>query len=267
MGEKPKLSCTRNYDIFEMHDHNRPLHDDPGLLASMQKRGFMPSSPIHCERNGSGKLKVKRGHHRLDYAQRLGLPVWYVVDDTDIDIFELEGGRQAWTASDFLAARTAAGNSDCAKVQEFRKRHGLTIGVAASLMGGQSAGSGNMVRAIKNGTFRVAQDLSHAYAVVDVVSYCKTCGVDFATGAAFVSAVSMVLRVPEFDVAVFKHRVKLHGSNMHRRNTKEDYVDEIDAIYNYGAKAMRLPVAFRAREISRERSKHFGVKARKRGKR
>ncbi|MCR4331556.1 MAG: hypothetical protein NUV34_02445, partial [Sulfuricaulis sp.] len=90
MREKPKLQCTHKYDLFEMHELNRPLHDDPRLLASMQKTGFMPSSPIQCVRNGNGTLKVVRGHHRLTYAKRLGLPVWFVVDDTKTDLFDLE---------------------------------------------------------------------------------------------------------------------------------------------------------------------------------
>ena len=87
--EAPKLKVTRDYDFFEMHNLNRPLHDDPLLLASMKKYGFMPSQPLQCVRNGGTKLKVIRGHHRLNYAKQLGLPVWYIVDDSNTDIFEL----------------------------------------------------------------------------------------------------------------------------------------------------------------------------------
>lgn len=258
MREKPKLQCTRNYALFEMHELNRPLHDDPRLLASMQKTGFMPSSPIQCKRNGHGTLKVVRGHHRLSYAKRLGLPVWFVVDDSKVDIFDLEGGRQAWSAGDFLSARAAGGHTDCAKLVEFQKKHGLTLGAAASLLGGQSAGSGNHLRAVREGTFRVASDQTHANAVVGLADFCKAHGIAFANSSAFVAAVSMCVRVPEFDNARFRHAVKLHGFVVRKRSTKYDYLDEIDALYNYNAKASRLPLAFRAKEVSRERKETFG---------
>lgn len=260
MREKPKLQVTKNYSLFEMHELNRPLHDDPRLLASMQKSGFMPSSPIQCVRNGHGTLKVVRGHHRLTYAKRLGLPVWFVIDDSKVDIFDLEGGRQAWTGSDFLRARAAGGHADCERLVEFQKKHGLTLAVAASLMGGQSAGSNNHLRAVKDGTFKVATDLSHAHAVASLVDYCRAHGVAFGGAAAFVSALSMCLRVPEFDVALFRHRVKLHGFVMRARSTRDEYLKEIDALYNYGAKSNRLPVEFRAKEIGRARQESFGGK-------
>ena len=258
MHVKPKRQVTRDYSAFEMHELNRPLHEDARLLASMEKVGFMPSSPIQVIRNGNGKFKVVRGHHRLSYAKRLALPVWFVEDKSKTDIFDLEGGRQAWSATDFLNARASSGNADCARVIDFQKRHGLTLGAAASLMGGQSAGSGNHVRAIKDGTFRCAKDLDHASDVVAVTDWCKACGVDFATSSAFVAAVSMCCRVPEFSVDVFKHRVKLHGAMMRRRSTREQYLDEIDALYNYAAKSTRVPLSFKAKEVSRARRENFG---------
>jgi hypothetical protein len=258
MRDKPKLQVTKNYDLFEMHEFNRPLHEDPRLVASMSKVGFMPSSPIQCVRNGNGKLKVVRGHHRLDTAKRLSLPVWFVVDDSKVDLFDLEGGRQQWTAADFMNARASSGHKDCAELIEFRKRHGLTLSTAASLLGGQSAGSGNHVRAVKDGTFRVAKDLTHAKTVVGITDWCRACGVDFATTASFVAAVSACCRVPDFDADVFKHKVRMYGAQMRRRATREDYIDEIDGLYNYAAKSARIPLAHNAKEISRQRKESFG---------
>lgn len=258
MREKPKLQCTRNYDVFEMHELNRPLHEDHRLLASMQKTGFMPSSPIQCVRNGNGRLKVVRGHHRLSYAKRLGLPVWFVVDSSKADIFDLEGGRQTWTAGDFLSARAAGGHADCAKLIDFKHKHGLTLGSAASLLGGQSAGSNNHLRAVREGTFKLAADQSHANTVVSLVDFCKANGIDFATTSAFVAAISMCVRVPEFDPARLRHAVKLHGFVVRKRSTKDDYLAEIDALYNYAAKANRLPLAFKAKELSKARQESFG---------
>lgn len=111
MRTKPELKCTRDYSLFALHEFNRPLHDDPVLFASMKEHGWMPSSPAQVVPNGDGKLKVVRGHHRLDIAKRLKLAVWYVIDETIADPWELEGScRSAWSGEDFAIARAAAGN-------------------------------------------------------------------------------------------------------------------------------------------------------------
>lgn len=255
---KTELKQTRDYSIFQMHELNRPLHDNPVLLKSMQTHGFMPSSPIHCQPAGGGKLKIIRGHHRFHYAKRLGLPVWYVVDNTDCDIFELEGGPGcAWSVNDFAQGYAAAKHRDYVFLLGFKSKHSLTMGAAASLVGGQSAGSGNKLKDIKVGTFKVG-DMKHANEVVAVTDLCRDQGVAFATATAFVRAVSMVLRVPEVDANVLCHKIRLLSANMRRRGRVDEYLDELDALWNYGAKAKRLPLKFRAIAVSRERKNNFG---------
>jgi hypothetical protein len=212
---------------------------------------------VQCVRNGSKKLKVIRGHHRVDYAKRLGLSVYYVVDESNMDIFDLEGGKQAWSIIDFAKARVSAGDEDIAKLLWFQKKHHLALGAASSLVGGESAGSQNKKKFIKSGQFKIG-DLQHANAVVKITDLCREYQVEFATNSAFVSAVSLALRIPEFDSNHFMHRIRLYNANFRKRGTVDEYLEEIESLYNYGAKSKRFPLAFRAREISRERSKNFG---------
>lgn len=94
--DKPQLKVTKDYALFKAHELNRPLSEKPILLESMKAHGFMPSSPLQVEKDRDGRLKVIRGHHRLMYAKRLGLPVWYVIDDSNTDIFDLEGAPSTW---------------------------------------------------------------------------------------------------------------------------------------------------------------------------
>jgi len=255
---KPELKSTNNYNLFEMHENNRPLHDTKMLMASMQEHGFMPSGAIHCQRMPNGKLKVIRGHHRLDCAKRLKIPLWYIVDDTPCDIFGMEGlPGQNWSVMDFANAYSQAGNKNYEMVMWFKKKHGLPMDAAASLVGGEGANSHNKVKMIKAGTFK-AGDLKHANAVASVTDLCRERGVEFATSSAFVGAVSKALRVPEFDVDSFKHKIVTFSANLRKRNTVNEYLDEIEALYNYGAKAKRMPVKFRALQVGRERQENFG---------
>ncbi|MBM4087463.1 MAG: hypothetical protein FJ272_21935 [Planctomycetes bacterium] len=255
---KPKLDSTTEYEVFDLHELNRNLHDSTELEESMRKYGFRPSSPIHVTRNGGGKLKVKRGHNRLAVAMKLKLPVWYIIDDDPMSIYEWEGdSHHLWNAEDFATSYMRGGSEDCKTLLDFRKKHGLTLGAAASLVGGESAGSKNKVKQVKAGTFAVG-DMKHALSVAKTIDLCKESGVEFATSTGFVAALSAAVRVPEFDIETFKSRVRLYPKMMSRRTSKADYLVEIEAIYNYGARGKRLAVAVRAHEVSLERQRTFG---------
>lgn len=261
MREKPKLQVTKDYDKFEMDPINRNFTPKPLLEASMKKHGFLPSGAIHCVRLPGGKLRVRRGHHRLHYAKRFGLAVWFIVDDCSADIYELEGDSSSrWGLRDFNDSRAKGGNRHCQIVQQFQKKHRLSTNVTASLLGGQSAGSGNLGGRIKDGTYRVADDTRLANAVVDITDACREAGISFATRSAFVSALSQVLQVPECDAELLKHKIVKLPALIQRRNNREGYLEELDALYNYGAKAKRFPLKFRAQELARERQATFGGK-------
>jgi len=257
--EKPALRVSRDYGMFEMADINRDLHDDRLLRDSMKRHGFMPSSPIHCIRGANGKLKIVRGHNRFDMAKRLGLQLWYIVDPSNTDIYDLEGATSSrWSIEDFLSSRANSGNKHCQQVLAFRRQHKLPQGVAISLLAGESAGSGNAIRRVKDGTFKIATDLSHAELVADLVDFCRTVGIDCASRSAFVSALSLMARVPEFDPQIFKRRIAKAPSLVIKQTSKKDYMTVIEDVYNYGAKGRRVPLAFKAVEIARVRKETFG---------
>lgn len=259
--EKPKLQFTRDLSIFEMHPLNRDLSEHPALEESMKKYHFMPSSPIQCVRNGPGKLKVIRGHHRLEYAKRLGLGVWYVIDPTVTNIFDLEGDSSSrWSIKDFLHARARAGGEDYKKVIAFQKQYVINLGAAISLMAGESAGSQNAAKKVKQGTFRVSKDLTHALLVGELVAFCRSHGAACAGETGFVNALSAVARVPEFEPQVFRSRITKMPSLLAKQATTKSYLEIIEEVYNYGAKGKRLPLAFRAIEVGRERKATFGGK-------
>lgn len=257
-----KLPQTTNYDLFEMHPLNRPLQKTRARLTeSMLKYGFPPSCAIHVKHNGGEKLLVVRGHHRLEIAKKLGLPVYYIIDDTPFDIFELEGdSAQKWSVTDFLVARSRNGDKECQKLLSFIRKHKIPTGAAASLVGGETAGSGNNTSKVKRGTFRV-RGMERANKVVSVTDYCSEAGFSFAVSSAFVSAVSACLHVAEFDYDLFMEKLHKHGHRIKKRGTRNEYLEEIETIYNYGSKANRLNVAFLAIEASRQRHVSFGKTA------
>ena len=257
---KAKLQHTKDYDLFELHECNRDIHHNPVLETSMRKSGFKPSCAIHCIRNGEGKLKVIRGHHRLYYAKRLGLEVFYIIDDSDNnDIFDLEGAfSQTWTVTDFVIARAKADDKECSFLLQFCNKHHIPIGVGAAIVSGSSGASGsNKTNMIKRGTYKRG-DMELANKVVRITDECRDLDIPFATSSGFVSALSQVLRVPQFDAETFCSRIRLYPKHMNRRGSIDEYLDEIEGLYNYRAREKRFPLKHEAQKIMRQRQKNFG---------
>lgn len=167
-----------------------------------------------------------------------------------------------WSVTDFAVSRAKSGDRNYTTVLAFKKRHGLTLGAAAALVGGQSAGSKNKVRDIKNGTFKIG-DMEHGNAVAGITDLCRDCNISFATHASFVESISTALRIPEFDIDMFCDRIRKYAANLRKRSNCLEYLDEIDALYNYGARKTRMPVKFRALEIARNRQRSFGRRGKK----
>ena len=119
---------------------------------------------------------------------------------------------------------------------------------------GSSAAKG---LAVKSGRFSVG-DMKHANEVVRITDLCREKGVVFATSSAFVVAISQVLRVDEFDADLFIHRVTMNPTMMHKRGTYDEYLEEIEAIYNHLARGKRIPLKFLTKSTMRERKDTYG---------
>ena len=66
-----QLAVTNNSGKFELCSFNRDLDKTQRIEESMKKHGYIPAYPIHCVKNGTGKFKIKAGHHRFYVARKL----------------------------------------------------------------------------------------------------------------------------------------------------------------------------------------------------
>src|SRR3990167_4806643 len=250
----PKLTVTKDYSIFEMHEFNRNIHKTKKLEASLKRHGWLSRYPAACVQGKNGKVKIEDGHHRFDLAKRLGIAVWYVIASAgDTTPAEIQFTGLVWSAQDYADAHAKSGKSEYIELLRFKKAHGLTLGASISLLAGETPGSGNKVTALKLGELKLSEDRRYAKSVVRITDRCRDHGLGFGTSSAFVGAIGRCLRVPEFDPDILLHRLDLYASNLRKQGTVDEYLNQIEALYNYMAKGKRLPLAFRAREISRQR--------------
>ena len=250
---KPTLRSTKDYNLFEPHPYNREISRTKVLERSMRKFGFDNGLPIRCVRNGSDKLKITHGHHRFHVARSLGLPIWFIVASEDIPLFESEASTHAWNVKDYTVARARAGEQSAETVLQYHQQTGIPIGPCISLIGGESASSGNMGIGMKHGKFKVG-DTKRADQIAVIVKHCVDCGVDFARNSLFVKALSKCIFVEEFDIDLFMHKVSTHKAVMEKRRGVDDYMDLIEFVYNRQSQ-VKIPLRFLANQAA-ERRQH-----------
>lgn len=252
------LHFTNNYSLFRVNEINRDLTVNKSLQKSINKYGFAPSCAIHVKSLDDGTLLVIRGHHRLYEANRQGTGVWFIVDNTPFEIFEIESdSHQLWNTVDWCTARINEGNDNYRILKEFKEKHGLTMNVASSLVAGECAGSANKIKSLKRGTYKVG-DMSHARDVVRITDLCADLGLIFARKQNFVAAVSACCMLEQFDIDMFCKKLRAHPKMMQSRITKDEYLLEIEQLYNYQLKGNAFPVSFEAKKESLKRKESFG---------
>jgi hypothetical protein len=247
-----KLYKTTDYTVFEMHEFNRDVNKTKDLERSMKAHGFIPAYPLHVVRNGGGQLKVKAGHHRLTVAQRLNIPVYYVVCDDAASIHELEKGTVGWSMSDYLTSYCRVGLPDYLEVRRYCAETGISITQAISMLGGQAAGSGNLNNLFKDGKFKI-KSRTHADQVAEIVLHMKSCGVSFCNYRSLVAAISKALYVPEVNAKQFMMKIKSHTYLITKQPNVQEYLKVLEELYNRQSKE-KIPVAFLADEMAKSRN-------------
>ncbi len=247
-----KLTATKNYDLFDLTDFNRDVKKIKKLEASMKKHGYIPAYPLHCTRKDNGRLSIKAGHHRFDVAKSLGLPVFYVVCEDTSEIPELEASTNYWKFNDYLVSHCRMGSKPHLLIAEYVKITGISPSQVASMLAGGSASSANQNKRVVSGTFEV-KSTEHLDAVVRLVLGCKEMGIKFATQQVYVSALSAVTWLPEFDAATFLHRAAKNPGMCVKQATMDGCLTMIETVYNRQSKN-KIALAFLAREAARMRA-------------
>lgn len=247
-----KLQATKNYGLFELSPFNRDAEKIKRLIQQMKTHGFIPAYPLHVRRAENGKLRIVAGHHRFKAAMELQLAVYYVICNDTASVYELEWSTNHWNLNDFVDGYSRQGNEAHKVVADYAARTGIGLSQAGSMLSGQTASSGHSNKKLKEGTYTLA-DPTHAETVGRIVEHCKKMGIDFATHSLFVSAISMVVFLSEFDADTFIHRLAINLGMAKRQPTRDSYLDMIDAIYNRQAKS-KIALSFLAKEAARQRA-------------
>jgi len=249
-----ELKKTNNYSMFEAHPYNRDITRTGRLEQSMNRHQFDPGFPIRCIEIVGGTLRITHGHHRFYVARKLGLEIYYIVVETDIDLFSSESTLRSWSLIDYITARERAGESPAAGLVAFAKENNLAISTAVSLLAGEDPASNNKIDSVKNGTFKIKELSAPGTKLLEIIALMRGLEIPGCTRVNLLSALYKCLMVPQFDDNIFKHKLNMYKDMLIQKGTMIECLDMIEAIHNKQNKS-KIPLAFLAREGALQRQK------------
>jgi hypothetical protein len=247
MKSQPILS-SKDYKKFKGDLSNRDVTSKnlKKLNDSMKAYGWLPAYPMHVVMQG-GNHVIKDGQHRKHIAEALGIPVLYVVcpDHEGLSISKINGAQAPWTSLDYVKSFCNQGNPHFTKLLNFSQSKGLPLGVSAKMLMTSTRGRSTCTNEIREGTFKV-KNLDLAEKVADIIVRIKGI-VPWAANSSFVSAVMKCCMIPEFSALQFLQRCEAHPSLLVLQPTTDQFLDLIEAIYNYRTtQSRKLAVKFLA---------------------
>jgi len=235
MAASPNVHVTKDYRLFSRSAENRPLDQKrhKKLFESMKRYGFLSCFPVVAYRNGEKHLVLKDGQHRLVFAERLQLPVYWMEEKTDFDVALINGTPKPWMLRDFAEKYVAHGLKAYQEGLEFAEQHGLAIGMAFALLGGTTSYS-NVASAFVDGTFKVkdrawADRVATTYVgLVQLSSQVRS--------TRLLEACMGVCRVEEFNPSRLLQNARRCREKLLSYSTKDAYLDMLETVYNFGRK-------------------------------
>lgn len=255
MSFNPRLQKTRDYAQFISSKANRTLEAESfrpqheRLKESMRKFGFLPSFPLTVRRV-NGKLQVEDGQHRLHFARLLGLDVYYVVIDNEIDVAEINQAQASWKVKDYVNRWAQSGIKDYAKASEFASTYMIPIGEALSLLTLNST-FGNIAKKVKDGTWKIT-NLLKATEIAEIYKSIYGCS-GVARHNNLFRAIYACSFVDGFDPKRLTESIERRANSWVNGGHWRDYLTQIEEFYNFGKKT-KVPLKFDAQEAMRLRN-------------
>jgi hypothetical protein len=246
-----KVSTISDYKLFKPSFDNRSVNEKhvAELMDSMKTWGFLPSCAIRVHKNGDGRFIIDDGQHRFTAAQRLGIGVYYIADESTVPAHITSGLQRKWQPIDFASAYANQGKEPYQFLVNFSEQNKLPTIVAATLLSGQFGGGRDSVR---DGSFKVTHaDL--AQSIVELAEVLIKSGLKEAKTHHCLLALRTISGIKEFNRYLMIERIRSNPAILVKQAGKDGYVKMLDTIYNYRSRTSdRLPLWAKAQELMRE---------------
>lgn len=256
----PKLETSKNYAAFLPNDEQRYIHPPhvKHLVQRMSDYGFLPSKPIQCFKRGA-KFILIDGHHRLAAAKQLGIPFFYVLEpeSNTQTMAAVNSTVKTWVLADYVRMYALRGNADYQNLTRYAES-GIPVMMAASMLHGHAALSGNANELIKSGTFKIKEttSINRVYGMIQKFGEINP----VVKHRAFIGALSDCLLTPEFDFERFERRFEESPNMIQKASNKDLQLLQLEELYNFRSRE-KVPLAFFVKaNVAKRNAKAMGPK-------
>lgn len=228
-----EIHCSDSYDEFKRLIGNRPLVEAhvKKIVASMKKRGFIKSCPVVVNQ----MMQVADGQHRVEAARRLGLPVWYVVDDnlTILDVIENVSTVQKWTALDYVRAEVERGNPNYSRLVSLADQFSLSVSTVCQVVKHGTDSQATRQKLI-HGQLTVSQEeIESARTVLAHAQEFEVSLRSFWRNANFIRAINYLCHHELYKKTQMRERLAYQQTKVVRCATVKQFVQMLQDIYNH----------------------------------
>ena len=226
-----QIMFTRDYNRFDISEHNRPIKHKANLDKSFRAFGFKKKNAIDCYEE-DGRLVVVDGHHRFFYAKKYDTGVFYkLIEKKSADPISDALSSTRHSLSDIAHYWDSRGKEDYGDLLSYHEEYRVPLGLAATLLM-DSTNNSEAGRAIKAGTFKVTNQ-ARSIAVGHIFKKLLEAGLAITNKTAFLPALNAVLKIDIVDKNVLLRRLMINVKRIKYCLKAADYLREIEDSYNY----------------------------------
>lgn len=203
------------------------------LVESIKLKNLLHISPIVV----NGEFNIIDGQHRYMAAKQLGLPIFYIIDDSlelgDIQV--LNTNTKNWTTDDYLHAYIELGVENYIKYKQFQDKFQLNHTTAQAFLSGSNH---RPPLAFKKGEFNLGnydQAVQWAEWLNDYKRHYKGTG-----RRSFVYAILSVFKHGEYDHVRMMDRLEQVPVGIQDTHDTKGYLRQLEDIFNYKYKSDRV---------------------------
>ena len=233
-----KFFETKDYSMFKKIRGNRPVDEShvKQLKKLIAEKDLM--DPIRVNQN----KEVVDGQHTLQARKELGLPVPYIIINSDdpLDVARLNQRRKNWSMDHFLGHHCARGKMDYKICKSKMQQFGLPVSETMILLLKITSRWRLITEQFKQGDFKIpAGGIQNCDRIGNQLMYLKKylVGIDNTNRRIkrqIITAYIIADRHPKFSFDRFRTAIKTKSAWLLSGTSARDYIQIFQKIYNSG---------------------------------
>ena len=230
------IESTTNYNMFTLDKTNRSVlpHHVQCLKNSISQNNLLYLKPISVNE----EYVVVDGQHRLQAAQELGVPIYYVVgDNLGSAMILLNAAQKNWSNDEYLVYWAKKEVESYVKLLELKKKYKMSFSTLLSWFG--TYNTLFMREVFRTGNYELPsnpvfmENLVAGQEIVEVFAQKKTHPCWLLGSCKFINSLRKVLECPYINNEHFIRKIWEYPKQLVIAGSTLDYTTQLVDIYNH----------------------------------